>query len=55
VDPTTLEVDVKAGQSLNEIFGYLTDHHIEVVSLKNKINRLEEMFLSLVGTSTHES
>jgi ABC-2 type transport system ATP-binding protein len=55
IDPTTLEVDVKAGQSVSGLFDYLSTYNIDVVSLKNKVNRLEEMFLSIVGTNTHES
>lgn len=54
VDPITLEVDIKAGQSLNELFDHLSKNNIEVSSMKNKVNRLEEMFLSLVGNKQHE-
>ena len=48
VDETTLEVDVTQGQNLNAIFAALTAQGIEVVSLRNKANRLEELFLRLV-------
>ncbi|MDH3862016.1 MAG: ABC transporter ATP-binding protein, partial [Gammaproteobacteria bacterium] len=40
---------------LNDLFGQLDDCGIHVVSLRNKANRLEEMFMHLVenkGTST---
>ncbi len=54
IDPKTLEVDVKAGQGLNKLFDYLSGRKIEVLSMKNKVNRLEEMFLSLVGNNLHD-
>lgn len=54
VDEKTLEVDVKGGQGVNQLFKYLTTTGIEVVSMKNKSNRLEEMFLTLVGNNHHD-
>lgn len=47
-DNMTLEVDVAKEQSLNNLFGFLEGHHIEVTSLRNKANRLEELFLNLI-------
>jgi ABC-2 type transport system ATP-binding protein len=49
VDPQTLEVDVRAGQGINQLFELLSRQQIHVTSMKNKTNRLEEMFISLVG------
>jgi ABC-2 type transport system ATP-binding protein len=49
VDDSTLEVDVIKGQSLNELFTALSQHSISILSLRNKANRLEEMFLHLVS------
>jgi ABC-2 type transport system ATP-binding protein len=48
IDDTTLEVDVYKKQSLNEVFVQLNAAGIEVVSMRNKANRLEELFLDLV-------
>lgn len=48
VDPTTLEVDISKDQSVNELFCALQEHDIQVLSMRNKVNRLEELFLSLV-------
>ncbi|WP_218814528.1 ABC transporter ATP-binding protein [Rickettsiella endosymbiont of Dermanyssus gallinae] len=48
-DNLTLEVDVAKEQSLNNLFGFLEGHHIEVTSLRNKANRLEELFLNLIA------
>jgi len=47
-DPSTLEIEVSRRQSLNEIFAQLTAHGIQVDSMRNKVNRLEELFVRLV-------
>jgi len=48
VDDHTLEVEVSKENSLNEIFASLSAAGIEVVSMRNKVNRLEELFMRLV-------
>ncbi len=48
VDGHTLEVEVSKEQSLNEIFMRLSALGIEVLSMRNKVNRLEEIFMRLV-------
>ncbi len=47
-DDHTLEIAVSKDQSLNDIFACLTQSGIEVVSMRNKVNRLEELFMRLV-------
>jgi ABC-2 type transport system ATP-binding protein len=47
-DPLTLEVDIESGQGVNEVFGALTRAGITVASMRNKANRLEELFIRLV-------
>ena len=47
-DDHTLEVDVRKEQGLNDIFARLSQQGIEVVSMRNKVNRLEELFMRLV-------
>ena len=47
-DETTLEVEVSKDQNLNEIFLALSAVGSEVVSMRNKVNRLEELFMRLV-------
>ncbi len=47
-DETTLEIEVRREESLNVIFAELSSLGIEVVSMRNKANRLEELFLDLV-------
>ena len=51
VDESTLEVDVLREQGLNEVFSQLTSQGIAVLSMRNKANRLEELFVSLVNGS----
>ncbi|REH36816.1 ABC-2 type transport system ATP-binding protein [Paraperlucidibaca baekdonensis] len=43
-----LEVDIRQGQSLNHVFSALTEHGLHVSSMRNKSNRLEELFVRLV-------
>jgi ABC-2 type transport system ATP-binding protein len=47
-DDHTLEVEVTREQSLNDIFARLSAERIEVASMRNKVNRLEELFMRLV-------
>ena len=47
-DDHTLEIDVTKEQNLNDIFARLSAQGIEVVSMRNKVNRLEEIFMRLV-------
>lgn len=47
-DSRTLEVAVPKSQSLNTLFVALADQHFEVMSMRNKANRLEELFVRLV-------
>jgi ABC-2 type transport system ATP-binding protein len=47
-DDGSLEVVVTKDQNLNGIFAALSEHGIEVVSMRNKSNRLEELFMRLV-------
>jgi ABC-2 type transport system ATP-binding protein len=50
-DDHTLEVEVSKGQNLNEIFARLSAQGVEVSSMRNKVNRLEELFIRLVDVS----
>ena len=47
-DDHTLEVDVSNEQNLNDLFGRLSQLGVQVVSMRNKVNRLEEIFMRLV-------
>jgi ABC-2 type transport system ATP-binding protein len=54
-DDHTLEVEVSKGQSLNDIFVQLSAQGIRVHSMRNKVNRLEELFMKLVDDSVRAS
>ena len=48
VNSSSFEVEVERHQSLNALFANLTAQDIQILSMKNKTNRLEELFISLV-------
>ena len=48
VDAAQLSIAVQRGQSINDVFAVLSDKNIQVVSMRNRANRLEEMFVSMV-------
>jgi len=50
-DDHTVEVEVSKGQSLNDIFSQLSSQGVRVISMRNKVNRLEELFMRLVDDS----
>ena len=54
VDPTTLEVTLKDGARLNDFIVQLAQADVTIQSMRNKSNRLEEIFLSLIGGDTRE-
>ncbi|GJH43184.1 ABC transporter ATP-binding protein [Pasteurella canis] len=43
----SLEVEVKREQGLNQLFSQLSEQNIKVLSMRNKANRLEELFVSM--------
>lgn len=51
VDDNTLEVEVAKEQGLNRLFSVLSEHGIQVLSMRNKANRLEQLFMHLVTHS----
>jgi ABC-2 type transport system ATP-binding protein len=48
VDDHTIEIEVDREQNLNDIFAQLSASGIEVLSMRNKVNRLEDFFMKLV-------
>ncbi len=48
IDDHTLEAELSKEQNLNTLFTELSSRGIEVVSMRNKVNRLEEVFMRLV-------
>ncbi len=48
VDDTTLEIEIHREQNVNGIFELLSAQDVQVISMRNKANRLEELFLRMV-------
>ena len=48
IDSTTLEIEISKHESINRLFQLLSELNIEVLSIRNKSNRLEQLFLHLV-------
>lgn len=57
LDDHTIEVDVLKEEGLNKVFTELTEQGHKVLSMRNKANRLEELFVHLVeqGRMTEET
>lgn len=51
IDDHSFEVEVDKGQSLNKVFSQLTEQGIEIISMRNKANRLEELFVAMVNAN----
>lgn len=49
IDEMTLEIDVSREQSINDLIGLLTEQNFRISSMRNKKNRLEELFINLVA------
>ncbi|GAB3419924.1 ABC transporter ATP-binding protein [Erwinia aphidicola] len=54
IDTSTLEVEVLREQGLNSVFSQLSHQGVQVLSMRNKANRLEELFVDLVNGRTGE-
>lgn len=48
VDESTIEVEIDKDQSINQLFDLLSKKDISVCSMRNKTNRLEELFIKLI-------
>lgn len=53
IDTSTLQVDISKEQNLNDLFQQLSEQKIEVTSMRNKSNRLEEFFISILEKNKH--
>ena len=49
IDTTTIEVEVDRERNINKLFEILTKKNINITSMRNKTNRLEELFLKLLN------
>ena len=54
VDEHTLEAEMARTHDLNSLFSALTAHGVTVTSMRNKTNRLEELFVRLVEHGRQE-
>jgi ABC-2 type transport system ATP-binding protein len=55
LDGLTLQVDISKQQGLNNLFSQLSEQGIEVLSMRNKSNRLEELFINLLKENKTDS
>ncbi|MDN5865535.1 MAG: ABC transporter ATP-binding protein [Gammaproteobacteria bacterium] len=55
IDDATLELDMCRGQNINDAFAQLSAAGVQVRSLRNKSNRLEEIFMRLVEEERNAS
>lgn len=49
IDETTMEIEIYRGQSINDLFQQLSQKNITISGMRNKTNRLEELFIHLVS------
>ena len=49
IDEVTLQIEVSKETPLNHVFNQLSEHNITVNSMRNKTNRLEELFVRLIA------
>lgn len=49
IDSTSIEADITKEQDVNFLFQKLTEHGIQISSLRSKSSRLEELFIHLVN------
>jgi ABC-2 type transport system ATP-binding protein len=55
VDDSCLEVELPRESAMNELFGQLSRAGVQVTSMRNKVNRLEELFVRLVAQDRSEN
>ena len=55
IDENTLEVSVNENSQINSLFQYLSDLNIHVSSMRNKTNRLEQLFMCLVDKNRNNA
>lgn len=49
LDEATLEVEIRRGQSINDLIFRLSEKKIMIAGMRNKTNRLEELFIHLIN------
>ena len=51
IDSSTVEIEINRESSINDLFKILSTKNINVCSMRNKSNRLEELFLELLNNN----
>ncbi|WP_455205613.1 ABC transporter ATP-binding protein [Kaarinaea lacus] len=51
----TIEVDVPKVQGVNKLFQHLSNQNVEVLGMRNKRNRLEELFMRLISENKKDN
>jgi ABC-2 type transport system ATP-binding protein len=54
IDDLTLEAELHNGQDINTLFEFFTRNNIRVKSMRNKANRLEELFVRLLDKNNQQ-
>ena len=52
IDDATFSVQANKGTNLNTIFDFFDNEGIEILSMRNETNRLEELFLKLTNNDS---
>lgn len=55
IDSSTLEADINATQDISGLFTILNHCDINVISMKNKTNRLEQLFISMLNNKNGDA
>lgn len=55
LDAHTLEAEMSRGHDLNSLFAALSAANVQVISMRNKSNRLEELFVRLVDNGKDQA
>jgi ABC-2 type transport system ATP-binding protein len=55
IDDHTLEAEMSRSHDLNSLFAALSARGITVISMRNKANRLEELFVRLIDANDKEA
>jgi ABC-2 type transport system ATP-binding protein len=55
IDANSIEVEIEKGESLNDLLAELSARGVTVTSMRNKANRLEELFVALLARNGHDS
>jgi len=55
IDTVSLEVEIDREQNINELFTILSNRNIKICSMRNKSNRLEELFIRLLNDKDVET